>query len=207
MMSMIRPAKREDTRMKLEIRRLLSFTDHKQFEAGKSHDRPLRRVAAVAVVANPYAGRYVEDLSEAIDASVEIGSVLAKLAVDAMGSYKIESYGKGGIVGLSGELEHANAMLTTVFATPLRDAVGGAEAWIPSFTKLAAPGASIDVPLAHKDALYVRSHYDGVSVTLPSDAPAADEVALIVCLANRGRLNARVGGLAADAISGKDGLR
>jgi len=193
--------------MKLDIRRLLSFTDHKEVEAGHRHDQPLRRVAAVAIVANPYAGRYVEDLSDAIAASVEVGAVLAKLAVEAMGSYKVESYGKGGVVGLGGELEHANAMLTTTFATPLREAVGGAEAWIPSFTKLAAPGCLIDVPLAHKDALYVRSHYDGVSVTLPPDAPAADEVALIVCLANRGRLNARVGGLNARDIGGKDGLR
>ncbi|WP_441240849.1 amino acid synthesis family protein [Tardiphaga sp. 768_D3_N2_1] len=193
--------------MKLDIRRLLCFTDHKEVEAGHRHDQPLRRVAAVAIVANPYAGRYVEDLSEAIAASVDVGAVLAKLAVEAMGSYKVESYGKGGVVGLGGELEHANAMLTTTFATPLREAVGGAEAWIPSFTKLAAPGCLIDVPLAHKDALYVRSHYDGVSVTLPPDAPAADEVALIVCLANRGRLNARVGGLNARDIGGKDGLR
>ena len=193
--------------MKLDIRRLLCFTDHKEVEAGHRHDQPLRRVAAVAIVANPYAGRYVEDLAEAIAASVDVGAVLAKLAVEAMGSYKVESYGKGGVVGLGGELEHANAMLTTTFATPLREAVGGAEAWIPSFTKLAAPGSLIDVPLAHKDALYVRSHYDGVSVTLPPDAPAADEVALIVCLANRGRLNARVGGLNAKDIGGKDGLR
>ncbi len=193
--------------MKLDIRRLLTFIDHKEVEAGHRHQVPLRRVAAVAIVDNPYAGRYVEDLSEAIAASVDVGSVLSRLAVDAMGPYKTESYGKGGVVGLGGELEHANAMLTTVFATPLREAVGGAEAWIPSFTKLAAPGSMIDIPLAHKDALYVRSHYDGVSVTLPPDAPAADEVALIVCLANRGRLNARVGGLAADAIGGKDGLR
>jgi hypothetical protein len=193
--------------MKLDIRRLLCFTDHKEVEAGHRHDQPLRRVAAVAIVANPYAGRYVEDLSEAIAASVDVGAVLAKLAVEAMGSYKVESYGKGGVVGLGGELEHANAMLTTTFATPLREAVGGAEAWIPSFTKLAAPGCLIDVPLAHKDALYVRSHYDGVSVTLPPDAPAADEVALIVCLANRGRLNARVGGLNARDVGGKDGLR
>lgn len=193
--------------MKLDIRRLLCFTDHKEVEAGHRHDQPLRRVAAVAIVANPYAGRYVEDLSEAIAASVEVGAVLAKLAVEAMGSYKVESYGKGGVVGLGGELEHANAMLTTTFATPLREAVGGAEAWIPSFTKLAAPGCLIDVPLAHKDALYVRSHYDGVSVTLPPDAPTSDEVALIVCLANRGRLNARVGGLNAKDIGGKDGLR
>jgi hypothetical protein len=193
--------------MKLDIRRLLCFTDHKEVEAGHRHDQPLRRVAAVAIVANPYAGRYVEDLAEAIAASVDVGAVLAKLAVEAMGSYKVESYGKGGVVGLGGELEHANAMLTTTFATPLREAVGGAEAWIPSFTKLAAPGCLIDVPLAHKDALYVRSHYDGVSVTLPPDAPATDEVALIVCLANRGRLNARVGGLNARDIGGKDGLR
>jgi len=193
--------------MKLEIRRLLCLTDHKEVEAGRRHERPLRRVAAVAIVANPYAGRYVEDLSEAIAASAAVGEVLAKLAVEAMGGFRAESYGKGGVVGLAGELEHANAMLTTTFATPLRAALGGAESWIPSFTKLAAPGCQIDVPLAHKDALYVRSHYDGVSVTLPPDAPAADEVALIVCLANRGRLNARVGGLAADAIIGKDGLR
>ena len=124
-----------------------------------------------------------------------------------MASYPVQSYGKGGVVGLGGELEHANAMLTTSFAAPLRDAVGGALAWIPSFTKLAAPGSTIDVPLAHKDALYVRSHYDGVTVTLPPDAPSFDEVALIVCLANRGRLNARVGGLSAHEIKARDGLR
>ena len=193
--------------MKLDIRRLLSFCDHKEVETGHRHALPLRRVASVAVVGNPYAGGYVEDLSEAIEASAEVGRILAKLAVELMGPYQIESYGKGGVVGLGGELEHANAMLTTVFAAPLREAVGGAAAWIPSFTKLASPSSAIDVPLAHKDALYVRSHYDGVSVALPSDAPAADEVALIVCLANRGRLNARVGGLAAKDIVGKDGLR
>jgi hypothetical protein len=191
----------------LEIRRLLSFIDHKDVEAGQRHSQPLRRVAAVAIVANPYAGRYVDDLSGAIEASVDVGSVLAKLAIEAMGSYPVESYGKGGVVGLGGELEHCNAMLTTTFAAPLRDAVGGALSWVPSFTKLAAPGTAIDIPLAHKDALYVRSHYDGVSITLPSDAPAADEVALIVCLANRGRLNARVGGLASDDIAAFDGLR
>ncbi|TAI64913.1 amino acid synthesis family protein [Bradyrhizobium sp. Leo170] len=192
--------------MKLDVRRLLCFTDHKEVEAGQRHARPLRRVAAVAIIQNPYAGRYVEDLSEGTAASAEIGAVLAKLAIEALGPHKAESYGKGGVVGLGGELEHANALLTTTFATPLREAVGGAKAWIPSFTKLAAPGCLIDVPLAHKDALYVRSHYDGVSVTLPPDAPAADEIALIVCLANRGRLSARVGGLSADAIVGEDGL-
>src|SRR3954469_24710550 len=193
--------------MKLEIRRLITSVDHKDVEAGRRHDVPLRRVSAIAIVRNPLAGRYVEDLSEVIEASVEIGRALAQAGIEAMGSYKIESYGKGGVVGLGGELEHANAMLTTTFAAPLRDAIGGAQAWIPSFTKLAVPGWAIDVPLAHKDALYVRSHYDGISITLPSDAPAADEVALIVCMANRGRLNARVGGLAAADIVGTGGLQ
>lgn len=193
--------------MKLDIRRLLSFCDHKDVEAGRRHNEPLRKVTAVAIVANPYAGRYVEDLGDGIEASTEVGRVLSGVAVQLMGPYKVASYGKGGVVGLGGELEHANAMLTTTFAAPLREAVGGAQAWIPSFTKVAAPGCSIDVPLAHKDALYVRSHYDGVTVNLPGDAPAADEIALIVCLANRGRLNARVGGLEAQDIAGKDGLR
>ena len=193
--------------MKLEIRRSIMVVDTRHVEAGLRHETPLRRIAAIAIVGNPYAGRFEEDLSEAIEASAHIGRVLAKLAIDLMGSYKTESYGKGGVVGLGGELEHANAMLTTTFAAPLRDAVGGAEAWIPSFTKLAAPGSQIDIPLAHKDALYVRSHYDGMTITLPPDAPASDEVALIICLANRGRLNARVGGLAAKDVVGKDGLR
>ena len=193
--------------MKLDVRRVLSFCDHKQVEAGIRHDAPLRKVAAVAIIANPWAGSYVEELKDGIAASAEIGKLLAETAVAAMGPFKAQSYGKGGIVGIGGELEHANALLTTTFATPLREAMGGAEAWIPSFTKLAAPGASIDVPLAHKDALYVRSHYDGVTVTLPPEAPAPDEIALIVCLANRGRLNARVGGLAANDVVGKDGLR
>jgi hypothetical protein len=193
--------------MKLEIRRLLSFCDHKDIEAGRRHNEPLRKVATAAIVANPYAGRFVEDLGDGIEASAEIGRVLSEMAVQLMGPYKVASYGKGGVVGLGGELEHANAMLTTTFAAPLRDAVGGAQAWIPSYTKLAAPGSSIDVPLAHKDALYVRSHYDGITVALPSDAPASDEIVLVVCVANRGRLNARVGGLDARDIVGKDGLR
>lgn len=193
--------------MKLDVRRVLSFCDHREVEAGIRHAEPLRKVAAVAIITNPWAGRYVEDLKDGIAASVEIGKLLAQTAVAAMGSFKAQSYGKGGVVGIGGELEHANALLTTTFATPLREAMGGAEAWIPSFTKLASPGATIDVPLAHKDALYVRSHYDGVTVTLPPEAPAPDEIALIVCLANRGRLNARVGGLAAKDVVGKDGLR
>lgn len=194
--------------MRLTMRRWFTFVDHKETEAGRSDDGPpLRRVAAVAVVANPYAGQgYVEDLSPAIAASAEVGAFLADLGMKAMEGLGAESYGKGGIVGLDGEQEHVNAMLTTTFAEPLRAAVGGGAAWISSFTKRGAPGTAIDIPLAHKDALYVRSHYDGMSLVLP-DAPLADEVALIIVLANRGRIGARVGGLKAKDIIGKDGLR
>lgn len=192
--------------MPLEIRRWLTLVDHKMVESGRAAAKPLRKVAVIAIVANPYTGRFVEDLSQSTRDSEAVGVELARLAVLAMGDMRAASYGKGGVAGLGGEQEHANAMLTTVFAEPLRAALGGAMAWIPSFTKLAGPGATIDVPLAHKDALYVRSHYDGVTVTLPPDAPAADEVALIVVLASGGRLNARVGGLNARDVIGQDGL-
>ena len=130
---------------------------------------------------------------------------MAKIVAAALAPYSAQSYGKAGVVGLHGEQEHANALLTTTFAEPLRKAVGGGKAWIASFTKRAAPGAAIDVPLACKDALYVRSHYDGMTIALP-DAPLPDEIAVIVCVANRGRLAARVGGLRYEDIKGQDGL-
>ena len=112
------------------------------------------------------------------------------------------SYGKAAIVGINGEQEHGNAMLTTVFGNVMREAVGGGKAWISSMTKRAAPGATIDVPLAHKDALYVRSHYDGMTLMLP-DAPQPNEIAIIAVYATRGRPNHRVGGLAAAEIKGQ----
>ena len=126
-------------------------------------------------------------------------------AVRAMEPYRGESYGKAALVGTAGEQEHANALLTTTFAEPLRKALGGGKAWISSFTKRGVPGTAIDVPLAYKDALYVRSHYDGMTIVLP-DAPQPDEIAVIVCIANRGRLNARVGGLSREQAKGEDGL-
>ena len=181
------------------------MVEHRTVEAGRTSDTPLRKVAAVAVIENPYAGRYVEDLKPLIDASADLGRELARLAVRAMEPYSAESYGKGGIVGIWGEQEHANAVLTTTFADPLRRAIGGGAAWISSFTKRAAPGTPIDVPLAYKDALYVRSHYDGMTIML-ADAPQPDEIAVVVCLANRGRLNARVGGLEKSRAKGLDGL-
>lgn len=191
--------------MQLQKRGFHTIVEHKVIEAGKLADTPLRRVAACAVIENPYAGRYVEDLKPLIAASAELGRELAKLAVGAMGTFPVESYGKGAIVGTRGEQEHANALITTTFADPMRKAVGGGKAWISSFTKRAAPGTPIDIPLAYKDALYVRSHYDGMTLMLP-DAPQPDEIVVIICVANRGRLNARVGGLARDEAKGQDGL-
>lgn len=191
--------------MQIHIRSFHTLIEHKLVEAGKRADAPLRKIAAVAIIENPYAGRYADDLKPLIEASADLGSELAALAVRAMEPYPAESYGKAAIVGTAGEQEHANAVLTTTFADPLRKAIGGGKAWISSFTKRGVPGTAIDVPLAYKDALYVRSHYDGMTVMLP-DAPQPDEIAVIVCLANRGRLNARVGGLARGEAKGQDGL-
>ena len=185
--------------MNIIIRRSFVIVEERHEEAGRKADRPLRRIAAIAIVENPYAGRYVEDLKPMVDASARLGQHIAKIALEGFGQHEVQSYGKGGIVGIAGEQEHANAMLTTVFANPIRDAIGGGDAWISSFTKKGGPGTPIDIPMNHRDDVYVRSHYDGMSVVLP-DAPMPDEVAIIFCLANGGRLNARVGGLTHDEV-------
>ena len=190
----------------MHIRKIFTQIEETRSEAGQLADEPLRKVAVIAVVKNPLAGKpYTEDLSELTDASVAIGREMSKRAQEMMAPYKAVSYGKGGVVGLAGEQEHVVAMLTTVYGNEMREAAGGGNAWISSFTKRAAPGGIVEVPLAHKDALYVRSHYDGMSILLP-DAPLPDEIALICVYANRGRLNARVGGIPADSITGEDGL-
>jgi hypothetical protein len=183
--------------MEFPIRRLFTVVEDRFEQAGQRADQLQRKVAVVAVVPNPHIGRYVTDLSPMIDASRAIGARMAEAAVVALGPYEAQSYGKGGIVGLSGEQEHANALLTTTFATPFRDVIGGAPAWISSMTKVAAPGTIIDIPMNAKTDVYVRSHYDGMSLML-GETPMPDEIALIFCLANRGRLNARVGGLSYD---------
>lgn len=189
----------------MEIKRILSFVDEVRSEAGRRAEPPLRKSAVVAIVQNPFAGRYVEDLSSLVAASEAIGREISGIAVKLLAPDKPVSYGKAAIIGLAGEQEHGNAMLTTVFGNVMREAAGGGKAWISSFTKRAAPGATIDIPLAHKDALYVRSHYDGISITL-HDAPLPDEIALICAYATRGRPNHRVGGLSVDQIKGTDGL-
>jgi hypothetical protein len=181
--------------MNIPLRKIAVIVEEKFEEAGRPADAPLRKIAVIGIVKNPFVGRYVEDLSPLVTASYAIGEKMAMRAIEAFGPNDVQSYGKGGIVGLAGEQEHANALLTTTFATPFRDRIGTASAWISSMTKVAAPGTLIDVPMNAKTDVYVRSHYDGMSIVL-ADAPQPDEIALIFCMANRGRLNARVGGLA-----------
>ena len=189
----------------MQIKRTLTFFDEVGTEAGQPVNPPLRKVAVVAVIDNPFAGRFERDLSPLTKASEDIGRTICRIAVTLLAPHKPESYGKAAIIGMNGEQEHGVAMLTTVFGNVMREAAGGGKAWISSFTKRGAPGATIDIPLAHKDALYVRSHYDGVTITIP-DAPLPNEIAIICAFANRGRPNHRVGGLAAGEIKGTDGL-
>jgi hypothetical protein len=188
-----------------QTRKLLTLVEDVLVETGIDVDPPLRKAAVLAVVKNPYAGRYSADLSEIIEFSRELGELMSRRLVEAMGG-PVQSYGKSAISGLYGEVEHAHAFLTSVFADRLRDAVGGGKAWISSTAKRGAMGTSIDVPLASKDALFVRSHYDTMTVGV-ADAPEADEIVVIVAGANRGRPNFRLGGLKFEDIQGEDGLR
>ena len=194
--------------MSYKIRSWLAFSEEiLANETGKPADgEPVRKFAVVCVLENPYAGKFSEDLSSLVKPSPELGREFGRRLTSLAGNQKIQSYGKACIVGVEGEYEHGNALLTTAFADPVRDAVGGGKAWISSSGKRGGPGTTIDVPLAHKDALYVRSHYDTMSVTL-HDAPMPREIAVIFCASTRGRLHARLGGLKAGDIKGQDGLR
>lgn len=179
----------------IEIRKTFSQIEEIRSTAGASDSGgPLRKVAVCAVIRNPYAGQgYVEDLSALIDASHEIGTLLGEEALRLLGA-PVESYGKGGLVGIAGEQEHINAALTSVFGNAFRDAIGGGAAWITSATKPGGEGTVIDIPTAYKDDVWVRSHYDAMEVRVP-DAPRADEIVVIAAVTNRGRINARVGGM------------
>lgn len=184
------------------LRKLFSQVEEIRSSAGEPDGQgPLRRVALCAVLTNPYAGRgYVTDLSGVIDASGEIGELLGTEAARLLGD-PVQSYGKGGLVGTAGEQEHVNAAVTSVFGNAFRKAIGGGRAWISSVTKSATAGAVIDIPLAYKDEIWVRSHYDALEVRVP-DAPHPDEIVVIAAVANRGRLNARVGGMTSAEVAG-----
>lgn len=188
-----------------EVRSWFSVRHEIQHDGGAPAETPLVKAAVAVVVHNPLAGRQVDDLDELIAPSPWLGAELGRRAAALLGEQPVASYGKAGIAGLAGEQEHAVACLTTVFGDPFRDAVGGGAAWIPSVTKSASAGTALDIPLAHKDALYVRSHYDAVTIAVP-DAPRPHELLLCVGVASGGRVHHRVGGLSADAAVG-DGLR
>ncbi|WP_332745387.1 amino acid synthesis family protein [Hydrogenophaga sp.] len=166
---------------------------------------PLRKIVIAACLHNPFAGRYVQDLSPWIEPSPDLGREFGRRIREAARGSSIQSYGKACLVGIDGEYEHGNALLTNPAANPVREGVGGGKSWVPSTGKRGGPGSTIDIPLAHKDALYVRSHYDTVSATF-GDGPNRDEVILIWAFATRGRLNARLGGLLASDVQGLDGL-
>ena len=175
-------------------------------ETGRPADgTPLRRLVVAAGIHNPYAGTYSQDLSRIVEGSDLLGKEFGRRILAALDGDLAQSYGKACLVGSSGEYEHGNAFLTQAFADPVREAVGGGKAWVPSTGKVAGAGTSLDIPLAHKDALYVRSHYDTITVSF-GDAPRADEVVIAFAFATRGRLHARLGGISADEVVGADGL-
>lgn len=194
--------------MKAKIRKILTFVEETRAEMGKAVNPPTRRAAAAAVIENPFAGRYVEDLAELMEIGEELGALLTARAVAALGipGALAESYGKAAAVGENGELEHAAAILHPKLGTPVRKALGKGAALIPSSKKRGGPGVALDIPLGHKDAAFVRSHFDGMEIRV-NDAPRANEILVAIAVTDSGRPLARVGGLTKDQIKGEDGLR
>jgi len=194
--------------MRADIRKIAVWIEETHREAGRTVVPPTRKAVAVAVIANPFAGRYQADLSALIEIGEELGGMLGQRCVQALGitPAQAQSYGKAAMVGEAGELEHAAAILHPKLGAPLRLAVEKGAALVPSSKKMGGPGQVLDVPLGHKDAAYVRSHFDGVEVRL-NDAPRAGEIMVAVAVTDSGRPLARVGGLSHGEALGKDGLR
>lgn len=194
--------------MSAKIRKIVVVVDETRVEMGKQIEPATRRAVAMAVIENPYAGRYSDDLDELIAIGEELGAVLGEQCVKALGipPEQTQSYGKAAIVGESGELEHAAAILHPKLGAPLRKAVQKGAALVPSSKKMGGIGAAIDVPLGHKDAAFVRSHFDAIEARV-SDAPRANEIVVAVAVTDSGRPLPRVGGLQVSEIKGEDGLR
>ncbi|RMG89244.1 MAG: amino acid synthesis family protein [Candidatus Dadabacteria bacterium] len=192
----------------MEIRKIVTIVEETRREAGRDVTPPTRRAAAMAVIRNPFAGRYVEDLTELMDVGAELGRLLGEKAVAALGiaPEQAESYGKGAIVGTDGELEHAAAILHPKLGKPFRETVGGGKAIIPSAKKMGIPGTELDVPLHYKDAAFVRSHFDAMPVRV-YDAPRPDEIVVALVVTDSGRPLPRVGGLTKEEAKKEDGLR
>lgn len=195
--------------MSAHIRRILTTVEETLIEGGRPVDPPVRRAVCAAVIRNPFAGRFVEDLSSLSEIGAELGDLLPRRAVAALrqaGGAPVESFGKAALVGEDGELEHAAAILHPRLGAPFRDILGGGAALIPSSKKRGGVGAPFDVPLGHKDAARVRSHFDGIEARVP-DGPRPDEIVVAVAVADSGRPHPRVGGLTKHEIEGKDGER
>lgn len=194
--------------MPAKIRKIIVQTDEVRVEMGRDVQPPVRKALAIAVIENPCAGRYVENLDELIAIGEELGGLLGARCVQALGIEpgQAQSYGKAAIVGEAGELEHAAAILHPKLGAPLRVAVEKGAALVPSSKKMGGLGTAIDVPLGHKDAAYVRSHFDAMEARV-ADAPRANEIVVAVVVTDSGRPLPRVGGLMASEIKGVDGLR
>ena len=194
--------------MPARIRKLIVQVDETLIEMGREIQPPVRKALAMAVIANPYAGRYSENLDELVAIGEELGGLLGERCVEALAIQpdEAESYGKAAIVGENGELEHAAAILHPKLGAPLRQAVGKGAALVPSSKKRGGLGTAIDVPLGHKDAAYVRSHFDAMEARV-GDAPRPDEIVVAVVVTDSGRPLPRIGGLQAHEVKGEDGLR
>lgn len=190
------------------IRKIVTTIEEIHREINREITPPTRRAASVAVIQNPLAGDYHADLTELIFIGAELGALLGERCIKALGieNCEAESYGKAAMVGEKGELEHAAAVLHPDLGGSLRKAIGGGTALIPSSKKMGAMGHILDIPLGHKNAAYVRSHFDGMEVRV-SDAPRTDELIVAIALTNSGRPLARIGGLSVQEIKGEDGLR
>jgi hypothetical protein len=191
----------------IEVRKHILVVEEILHEGGPPAAIPPRRAAALAVIRNPYAGRYVEEIEGFMDDLKPLGLTMARSLVDALGGDPtvIESYGKGAIVGTSGELEHG-ALWHVPGGYAMRELLGGAKAIVSSSKKVGGPGTRLDVPLTHINASYVRSHFDAMEVG-SADAPHANELVLVLVMGIGGRVHARLGGLRAADVEGKDGLR
>lgn len=194
--------------MKAKIRKLLTVVDEIYREMDRAVEPPTRRAVALAVIENPFAGKYQEDLSDLMAIGEELGGLLTEKCVAALGieGGKVESFGKAAIVGEKGELEHAAAILHPKMGTPVRRVLVKGPALIPSAKKMGGPGTAIDIPLGHKDAAYVRSHFDAIEARVP-DAPRAGEIVVAIAVTDAGRPLPRIGGLQKHEIKGEDGLR
>lgn len=190
-----------------KVRKFLTVVEEIRHEGGPVADQPLLRGAALAVIENPFAGAYHEDIAGFMKDLEPLGLEMATRLIKSLGGDKaaIQGYGKGAIVGQGGELEHG-ALWHVPGGYAMREALGDAKAIVPSTKKVGGPGTRLDVPVTHINASYVRSHFDAMEVGVP-DGPRANEIVLALVMTTGARIHARVGGLKAEDIKAGDGLR